>query len=327
MQPIVSIIIPVYNVEDYIEDCLKSVISQTYQGKIECIIVDDCTPDNSCRKIEKILSTYTGNIKFKVIHHEVNKGLSAARNTGIKHATGEWLYFLDSDDELYDYTIEILVNNIDIINTIIIGSHLSISDNKIIENIYKCNSLKGKEIIVDAFVRKNCSIYAWNKLIKRDFIIENNLYFKERLTFEDLLWNFEAFTILENIKTINIPTYKYKIRNNSISTSQNENNQSSIIYILKHMSKTKYLNDIVLKPFIEKTYHRMFLGIISGKMSTYKNYYYYKEYTNIAIKLNCSNYKSFIDKVICYTLNNSNIFNFIILYFITGLIKKGIIKF
>ena len=76
MQPSVSIIIPVYNVEDYIEDCLKSVISQTYQGKIECIIVDDCTPDNSCKKIEEILSTYTGTINFKIIHHEKNKGLS-----------------------------------------------------------------------------------------------------------------------------------------------------------------------------------------------------------------------------------------------------------
>ena len=104
----ISIIVPVYNVEEYIEDCLRSITAQTYKGEVECIIVDDCTPDSSCTIIEKFISKYAGNIQFKLLHHEKNRGLSAARNTGIDATTGEYIYFLDSDDEITPNCIELL---------------------------------------------------------------------------------------------------------------------------------------------------------------------------------------------------------------------------
>ena len=89
----VSIIIPVYNVEQYIESCLYSVINQTYKGTLECIIVNDCTPDQSMEVVNRLLSVYQGNILFKIINHQENKGLSAARNSGVKIAKGDYLYF------------------------------------------------------------------------------------------------------------------------------------------------------------------------------------------------------------------------------------------
>ena len=92
----VSIIIPVYNVDSYIETCLQSVFNQTYQN-IEVIIVDDCGTDHSMEIVEKVVSTYKGTFSIKILHHNLNSGLSAARNTGIKNATGEYIYFLDSD--------------------------------------------------------------------------------------------------------------------------------------------------------------------------------------------------------------------------------------
>ena len=104
--PKVSIIIPVYKVEEYIEDCILSVMSQTFLGGLECIIVDDCTPDNSIALIQKLIKDYKGNIQFKIVHHKENKGLSSARNTGLKYAKGEYVYFLDSDDELYPTCIQ-----------------------------------------------------------------------------------------------------------------------------------------------------------------------------------------------------------------------------
>lgn len=105
----VSIIIPVYNVKSYIEKCLQSVMSQTYQGDMECILVDDCGSDNSIKIAEETIAQYTGPISFSIIHHNVNKGLPAARNTGIKHAKGGWLFFMDSDDYISDSCIEKMI--------------------------------------------------------------------------------------------------------------------------------------------------------------------------------------------------------------------------
>ena len=105
-QPSVSIIIPVYNVEPYVEDCIRSVIRQTYGGKMECIVVDDCGTDNSMDVVERVIGEYNGPIPFRILHHEHNRGLSAARNTGMDAATGDYLFFLDSDDELTDDCIE-----------------------------------------------------------------------------------------------------------------------------------------------------------------------------------------------------------------------------
>ena len=104
----VSIIIPVYNVSAYIERCIKSVMNQTYND-IECIIVDDATPDDSIVKCEQMIVAYDGPIRFSILHHQQNRGLSAARNTGTEVATGEFLYYLDSDDEITLDCIETLM--------------------------------------------------------------------------------------------------------------------------------------------------------------------------------------------------------------------------
>ena len=105
----VSIIIPVYNVAPYIEDCLKSVMMQTYKGEMECIIVDDCGTDDSIAIAEQMIAAYQGAIQFRMLHHERNKGLSAARNTGTIAATGDYIYYLDSDDEITEDCIEKLM--------------------------------------------------------------------------------------------------------------------------------------------------------------------------------------------------------------------------
>ena len=111
---VISIIIPIYNVEKYVAECLNSVISQTYDhSKIECIIVNDCTPDKSMDIVNKIIGKYSGEMTFITHRHKENKGLSSARNTGISIATGEFLYFLDSDDYIYPNSIELLMEGVE----------------------------------------------------------------------------------------------------------------------------------------------------------------------------------------------------------------------
>lgn len=104
-EPKISVIIPVYNVEKYIRQCLESVINQTYKN-LEIIIVNDGTKDNSMKIVEEYLSDE----RIKIINKE-NGGLSSARNRGMEEATGEYIYFLDSDDWIELNTIEILVEN------------------------------------------------------------------------------------------------------------------------------------------------------------------------------------------------------------------------
>ena len=107
----ISIVIPIFNVENYITACIHSVMNQDYTGEIECLLIDDCGTDNSILLAEECISTNRRpNIHFRIIHHQRNRGLSAARNTGIDAATGEYIYYLDSDDEITPDCIEKLVS-------------------------------------------------------------------------------------------------------------------------------------------------------------------------------------------------------------------------
>lgn len=95
----------------YIERCVNSVINQTY-SPIECLLVDDATPDDSISKCERLIADYKGSTRFVILHHDRNRGLSASRNTGLDAATGDYVFYLDSDDELKPDCIEKMVRPI-----------------------------------------------------------------------------------------------------------------------------------------------------------------------------------------------------------------------
>ena len=108
-----SIIIPVYNVEAYIEECLASVVAQSdAKANIECIIVDDCSPDGSMDIVRRFVDNYQGAVLFRTLRHEVNRGISAARNTGVEAATGDYVFFIDSDDYLMEHGLKTLVDGL-----------------------------------------------------------------------------------------------------------------------------------------------------------------------------------------------------------------------
>lgn len=132
----VSVIIPVYNVSLYVERCLQSVLAQTYPVR-ECIIVDDASPDDSIAKCERLIDSYEGDMRFLILHHSKNRGLSAARNTGLKAATGGYIFFLDSDDEITPDCIERLSTPIEKDPSIemVQGNHQVISENPSIEGV------------------------------------------------------------------------------------------------------------------------------------------------------------------------------------------------
>lgn len=209
----------------YIERCIDSVINQTYKN-IECIFIDDCSPDNSIDIINKRLSSYTGNIDFKIIHHTNNKGLSGARNSGIKESTGEYLYFLDSDDEITHNCIEILTNNSKkFSNTDIVQGSANIIDKDTTYNYYLIkddfpdysdNHLWIKKIILET---TTIPVTSWNKLINKTFLINNNLWFKEGIIHEDIHWFFFVAKHITTISFCKTITYLHYINEGSIITS------------------------------------------------------------------------------------------------------------
>lgn len=216
----VSVIVPVYQVSDYVERCLRSVMAQTYSD-IECIIVDDATKDDSIEKCERLIGEYDGPIQFRVIHHELNRGLSAARNMGTKVATGDYLYYLDSDDYITPDCIEKLVSVVDNDPSIemVQGNSLMKSDGSetLLYRLGHAISISyNDEARKEFFENRNIYISVWNRLLKKSFVEENELYCREGLVFEDLLWVFYLMKHLKKAYLCEATTHYYCLRQGSI---------------------------------------------------------------------------------------------------------------
>lgn len=225
----VSVIVPVYNVAPYITRCLNSIYNQSYPN-IEVIIIDDCGTDNSMTIINSYLTSEQHAIT-KVIHHHQNQGISSARNTGINNANGEYLYFIDSDDYLTLDCIQILVELAHKYNypTAIFGSAQLEPENwNDKASCITSNKIDIPEFSNDtnwirkAFTKNNfLSTTAWNKLIKKDFIVQNRLYFKEGIIHEDILWKWIIGNHITSIAFNKINTYYYCYSPTSITNMEN----------------------------------------------------------------------------------------------------------
>jgi len=219
----ISIVIPVYNVAPYIEDCLQSVMNQTWQGSMECILADDCGTDQSMQLIEQKLQTYTGQIDFRIIHHQQNRGLSAARNSGIDAVTGDYVFFLDSDDEITPDCIERLAKPLSehsydlvVADYRIVGDGrpkppLSLADGQVLE---------GREVL-SAYRYHKWYMLSVNKLYKVDFLRQHDLLFREGIIHEDELWSFQVACLAQSLYAVRAETYIYKIRSGSITVKKN----------------------------------------------------------------------------------------------------------
>ena len=212
----ISVIIPVYNVEEYIEQCVESVVNQTLK-EIEIIIVNDGTLDNSMKKIERFLS----NKRITIINKE-NGGLSSARNCGLKIAKGEYIVFVDSDDFIDEMMLEKLYEN---------------SENKdiVISNVIEYNNVTGEKKqreIKNEIKKYNKGSYFWkysgfevcNKIYKRSFLMENNIKFIEGIVLEDVPFNFYSLFLTNKVKYVDKAYYYYRIKRENIilNTLNNE---------------------------------------------------------------------------------------------------------
>lgn len=223
MFPKVSIIIPVFNVEPYIQDCLNSVIRQDYQGEIECIIVNDCTPDGSMDVVDKFLKNYSGNISFRLVNLDRNRGLSYARNIGLEHTTGKYVYFLDSDDEITSDCLSILTAPLltSSYNMVLADYSLVGTDSMKKQLFLEEGSYFNREIAISK-IKGLWYPMAVNKLYDVTFLRNNSLTFCNGLIHEDELWSVEIACLAQSMYVIRSSTYIYKVRDGSITTANLE---------------------------------------------------------------------------------------------------------
>lgn len=235
----VTIIIPVYNVELCIEDSLKSALNQNYNN-IEYIIVDDKGTDKSMYIVKQIINQYPSK-NIIIIEHKENKGLSAARNSGIKQASGDYIFFMDSDDIISNDCIEKLYNSAELYNAEWVdGNVLVKGGNNSVLKPYKNRTINNQNLLALFFSGK-IHISAWNKLINRKWLIKNNINFHEGLIYEDVLFVASLCEKANRISLISNYTYQYIIRNNSITSNVSEQSIkrqfNSIIYNLNEIKK------------------------------------------------------------------------------------------
>ena len=223
--PDVSIIIPMYNTEKYIGECLDSILAQTLQD-FEVIVVDDCSTDKSCAVVENYLPKFGG--KLQLIRSEKNAGSPGVpRNKGIASARGKYIFFMDSDDALIEDALNILYNaaekfNVDIVhcekyyrapdNTVTTDrKFLKESSDERADFVSKPTYVSDKlEDRVRDFAMQKMIGYPWNKLIRRNLIVNNNIEFPILRCGEDHIFSFFVICLAKKILRIPTPVYVWR---------------------------------------------------------------------------------------------------------------------
>jgi glycosyltransferase involved in cell wall biosynthesis len=183
------------------------------------------------------LQSYRGSIDFKIICHEANRGLSEARNTGINNATGDYLYFLDSDDEITCDCIETLVNLCQNQEEMAIGD-FKVDGGALDIHIKIEKPLYSNKDIFNSYISRFWYEMAWNKLVRKDFILKNDLFFYPNLIQEDALWSFQVASKLKSLNFTNKETYIYHVREGSLYTTYNLKRANDMSILLNEIVET-----------------------------------------------------------------------------------------
>lgn len=233
-----SIIIPIYNVEKYLRQCIDSVLAENFLD-CEIILVNDGSPDGC----GEICDEYANKFSHIKVIHKHNGGLSDARNAGIKEAKGDYLIFLDSDD----YWININKNQKNYIGEGILSDLKLLTNDKIdlilhpssdnIRKIPKEISFTNNDFInnFEALVKSNYYVSnAWTKIVRREIIIKNNLFFPKGYIHEDLPYSLALARFVKTFAIYNNPFYQYRVLDDSISHNIKYKNFNDI---LVHLNK------------------------------------------------------------------------------------------
>ncbi len=231
-KPKVSIIIPCYNSEKYLKTAIDSVINQSLK-EIEIILIDDGSTD----KTSTMLQHYKmDDNRVELITHHSNKGLAIARNSGIENATGEYLFFVDSDDYIHPNSLEVLYEQAKREDLDILQSKYVLKKDGIKKVLQEDFVPLDKPLDGISYFHQNffVSPMAWGKLYNTDFIKQNSIKFPDRY-YEDMTFVFESISKAKRISNNLMPTYVYQVRDDSISQKYGSKNIEDYKMVLNEL--------------------------------------------------------------------------------------------
>ena len=286
-QVVLSIIVPIYNVEDYLDVCLRSVYA-IEDMPVEIILINDGSTDNSIDIINDFLIHYGDKTVFI---DQKNQGLSVARNKGLEVASGRYVLFVDSDDYIDPEKINIFVNyalehNLDLVQ----GKAIAFNDStknilNMPKEIFKFPIYSGVEYLTHycnlaSIKLRNFRPEAWLIIYKKDLLNDNKLTFEPNMYYEDELFVPNVFLYSKRVKALDIPFYYYRTRENSITTT----------FTNKHvLSKAKLVYNFYLVLRKHHFYHNFLNGRIIGWCAESLRYVSFKQLVLILFLKNKSN--------------------------------------
>lgn len=294
--PKISIIIPVYNVEKYINKCIDSILNQTFTN-FEVIIINDGSTDNS----GYICNNYAVADNRVKVFHGTNKGVANARNQGIIKSKGEYIIFVDSDDYLeqnackYLYE-EAIKSKADVVLCGINIFYEDTDENEVIlYNQKETHRLYTNKEVIERYLTYEIRGYSCNRITSRKFMIDNNIKFSENITFEDMYPTLKVLHLSNYISIINIPLYNYRQRKDSLSKSRKEKDIKDYINQVNRCIKycDKFRDDYKLNNSIMSFEVKNYLNAVNwyiklfrcDRSQVYKNYNSFFKDLNINYKL------------------------------------------
>lgn len=237
----ISVIMPVYNVNKYIEECLLSILNQTYKN-IEVLIIDDHGTDNSILIAQEVIKN---DERAKILSYGVNKQKSFARNYGLEHATGDFIYFIDSDDFLELNYLESMISNFD--KDCDLLENYNVVEYYDEKHFFNIKHKKRYGAFTDISKCQNFLFdTCWNKLFKRDFLINNNIKFPENMSMgEDLYFKMHFLCYAKKIKFFNGGKYFY--RQHDFSASRLDKTSTTPLDFLKSLYELFTVNNALNK--------------------------------------------------------------------------------
>lgn len=257
----VSVIIPVYNVENYLRKCLDSLVNQTLKD-IEIIVVNDGTTDNSQEIIDEYVKKYSKKVVSII---QENGGQGTARNTGLLHAKGEYIGYVDSDDYVEENMYEELYKKAKEED-----SDIVICGNNVVKENYDFLS---KEEVDKEFLLGKMAV--WNKIYKKNIIVDNKIQFRSKVWYEDLDFTMKVYFSSKKISYVDKPLYNYLLREGSTMNNNNIKRNLELIQafdsLIDYCKDKKIYNKVKDEIEFLCIYH-MYIFAITRVLNTNNNY-------------------------------------------------------
>lgn len=262
----ISVIVPVYNVEKYLEKCVRSLINQEEGNAFwEVILIDDGSQDRSGEICDYLADKYN---RIHVLHKS-NGGLSSARNQGLDMATGDYVLFVDSDDYVESCTVNSLtqvLKKYQIVDAVVFdGIEENGKEQKIMRGQTSSSGccMRGKEYLLRHYKDRKMSIEACLYLYRKEFLNNNGLRFREGILHEDVEFTPRALLIAENVVEISDKLYHYIVRSDSISTGRNkEKNIKDLFQTLKELDNLAEQQDAELRDWMKDGILNSYLNMV-----------------------------------------------------------------